>query len=89
VAPSPQSIYLALLGGFRDRRLFLPFPTCLCSQNAGVIGDPYYRYNDVAYRWVAFTDWSYSRRFAVPEDLLSHTEVLKAYPLPQTVFTQS
>lgn len=54
-----------------------------------MIGDPYYRYNDVAYRWVAFTDWSYSRRFAVPEDLLSHTEVLKAYPLPQTVFTQS
>ena len=29
-----------------------------------IIGDPYYRKNDLQYRWVGLEDWSYSRTFA-------------------------
>jgi beta-mannosidase len=41
-----------------------------------VIEDPYVRYRDVEYRWIALTDWTYSRRFPVSADLLAHAEVL-------------
>lgn len=27
------------------------------------INDPYYRYNDVEYRWIAFDNWTYTREF--------------------------
>ena len=30
---------------------------------AGVIGDPYARFNDVNYRWVALDNWTYTRTF--------------------------
>jgi len=35
---------------------------------AGEISDPYYRFNDVAYRWVAKHDWYYTRTFQCTED---------------------
>jgi len=28
--------------------------------SSGVLGDPYYRDNDVNYRWVAKEDWAYT-----------------------------
>jgi len=43
----------------------------------GVIDDPYYRYNDVEYRWIALLDWYYSRSFEVSEELYSNEKVLK------------
>ncbi|ELR23233.1 Mannosidase, beta A, lysosomal, putative [Acanthamoeba castellanii str. Neff] len=43
---------------------------------AKVIEDPYVRYRDVEYRWIALTDWTYSRRFRVSADLLAHAEVV-------------
>jgi len=30
---------------------------------ADVIGDPYYRFNDVAYSWISYSDWSYTKTF--------------------------
>ena len=30
--------------------------------SAGVIADPYYRFNDAAYAWVAADNWTFSRR---------------------------
>ena len=30
---------------------------------ADVIGDPYFRFNDVEYRWVHYDDWTYSTVF--------------------------
>jgi hypothetical protein len=47
-----------------------------------VIEDPYVRYRDVEYRWIALTDWTYSRRFPVSADLLAHSEVLDHRPWP-------
>ena len=29
----------------------------------GVIGDPYFRFNDVKYRWIAYDNWTYTRTF--------------------------
>ncbi|KAL4228976.1 hypothetical protein ACF0H5_012016 [Mactra antiquata] len=30
---------------------------------AGILEDPYYRYNDVKYSWVGYSDWIYSTTF--------------------------
>lgn len=31
--------------------------------HSGNIKDPYFRYNDVDYRWVAYENWTYTRSF--------------------------
>ncbi|GCB78634.1 hypothetical protein scyTo_0018638 [Scyliorhinus torazame] len=31
--------------------------------------DPYYRFNDDAYRWIALDNWTYSRIFTLPSDV--------------------
>ncbi|XP_072351307.1 beta-mannosidase isoform X2 [Scyliorhinus torazame] len=36
---------------------------------AGTIQDPYYRFNDDAYRWIALDNWTYSRIFTLPSDV--------------------
>lgn len=33
--------------------------------------DPYYRFNDVSYRWIAFDNWTYTTTFTVSAQLLS------------------
>eukprot|EP00755_Sulcionema_specki_P000373 Sspe_Gene.25377::Locus_10182_Transcript_1_1_Confidence_1.000_Length_2709::g.25377::m.25377/K01192/E3.2.1.25, MANBA, manB; beta-mannosidase len=33
---------------------------------AGIIGDPYYRFRDVEYRWIAHDNWTYSTVFPAP-----------------------
>ncbi|MHB0936761.1 MAG: beta-mannosidase [Armatimonadota bacterium] len=43
---------------------------------AGKIEDPYYRDNEDRLQWIGETDWTYSRRFAVPAELLAHDRVL-------------
>ncbi|XP_062492706.1 beta-mannosidase isoform X2 [Pezoporus occidentalis] len=35
---------------------------------AGLIQDPYYRFNDVMYRWISLDNWTYSRTFKTPFD---------------------
>lgn len=34
-------------------------------QSAGLIGDPYYRFNDDEYRWITHDSWSYTRSFTL------------------------
>lgn len=43
---------------------------------AGIITDPYYRYNDVLERWVGLDSWFYYRSFGVPPDVASANRVL-------------
>ena len=31
---------------------------------AGVLGDPYFRFNDLEYRWVSHRGWVYSTQFS-------------------------
>ncbi|XP_062348968.1 beta-mannosidase isoform X1 [Cinclus cinclus] len=35
----------------------------------GLIQDPYYRFNDVMYRWISLDNWTYSRTFKTPFDI--------------------
>uniref|UniRef100_A0A8C5PSX5 beta-mannosidase n=1 Tax=Leptobrachium leishanense TaxID=445787 RepID=A0A8C5PSX5_9ANUR len=35
----------------------------------GVIKDPYYRFNDVAYKWIAHDEWIYSKAFKLPPEI--------------------
>ena len=42
---------------------------------AGVIGDPYYRFNDVDYQWIALANWTYSRTFTVEPSFLTYDNV--------------
>jgi beta-mannosidase len=38
-------------------------------QRAGVIGDPYYRKNEAAYRWIANTSWTFDTNFTLSPGL--------------------
>ncbi|XP_033097718.1 beta-mannosidase-like [Anneissia japonica] len=31
----------------------------------GIIGDPYFRFNDLEYRWIVYTNWTFSRTFEI------------------------
>jgi len=47
-------------------------------ENAGLIQDLYYRFNDIELRWVGETDWAYSANFDLedfPDGLLSYANV--------------
>jgi beta-mannosidase len=43
---------------------------------AGVIGDPYWRYNDIVYRWVGKEQWTYSRSFTLDSSWLKQKRIL-------------
>ncbi|NWU97336.1 MANBA mannosidase, partial [Upupa epops] len=46
-------------------------PGCVHSalRGRGVIQDPYYRFNDVMYRWISLDNWTYSRTFETTFDV--------------------
>ena len=53
---------------------------------AGILKeDIYYRFNDLAYRWVSMEDWTYNKTFEVSEDLLKLQEVLLVFHGVDTV----
>lgn len=31
--------------------------------------DPYYRFNDLNYRWISLDNWTYSKEFKIPFDI--------------------
>uniref|UniRef100_A0A9L0SW91 Beta-mannosidase n=1 Tax=Equus caballus TaxID=9796 RepID=A0A9L0SW91_HORSE len=41
--------------------------TALLQQN--LIQDPYYRFNDLSYRWISLDNWTYSKEFKIPFDI--------------------
>lgn len=45
----------------------------LLQQN--MIKDPYYRFNDVEYRWIALDNWTYSRKFTLPSSISTWQKV--------------
>ncbi|KAJ7408915.1 Beta-mannosidase [Willisornis vidua] len=48
-----------------------PVPGCVHTAllRRGLIQDPYYRFNDVMYRWISLDNWTYSRTFQTPFDV--------------------
>ncbi|XP_032188919.1 beta-mannosidase isoform X2 [Mustela erminea] len=65
---------LSLRGSWRIRSgngsLELPgrVPGCVHSAlfQRGLIQDPYYRFNDLDYRWISLDNWTYSKKFKIP-----------------------
>ena len=43
--------------------------------SAGILEDPYYRFNDMKYRWVATDDWVLSIKFTATKDFLKHSQI--------------
>uniref|UniRef100_A0A3Q0RMG4 Beta-mannosidase n=1 Tax=Amphilophus citrinellus TaxID=61819 RepID=A0A3Q0RMG4_AMPCI len=46
-------------------------PGCVHSalQQQGYVPDPYFRFNDVSYRWIAFDNWTYTTTFTVSPEI--------------------
>ncbi|XP_074547334.1 beta-mannosidase [Halichoeres trimaculatus] len=54
-------------------------------QQQGYIQDPYFRFNDLSYRWIALENWTYTTTFTVPEELRSKQKVLLVFDGVDTV----
>ncbi|XP_040822704.1 beta-mannosidase [Ochotona curzoniae] len=46
-------------------------PGCVHSAlfQQGLIQDPYYRFNDLEYRWISLDNWTYSKEFKIPFEI--------------------
>uniref|UniRef100_A0A8C8X6W8 Beta-mannosidase n=1 Tax=Panthera leo TaxID=9689 RepID=A0A8C8X6W8_PANLE len=72
--PTAAARSLSLRGSWRIRSgngsLELPgrVPGCVHSAlfQRGLIQDPYYRFNDLKYRWISLDNWTYSKKFQIP-----------------------
>ncbi|XP_031733269.1 beta-mannosidase-like isoform X1 [Anarrhichthys ocellatus] len=56
-------------------------PGCVHSalQQQGYIQDPYFRFNDVSYRWIAFDNWTYTTTFTGSSQLRANQKVLLVF----------
>ncbi|XP_030626343.1 beta-mannosidase [Chanos chanos] len=59
--------------------------TALQKQN--VIQDPYFRFNDLAYRWISLDNWTYSTIFSVPTQVRESKRVVLVFDGVDTVST--
>ncbi|XP_057165586.1 beta-mannosidase isoform X2 [Ursus arctos] len=72
--PAASGRSLSLRGSWRihsgNGSLELPgrVPGCVHSAllKRGLIQDPYYRFNDLGYRWISLDNWTYSKKFKIP-----------------------
>ncbi|XP_041809477.1 beta-mannosidase isoform X1 [Chelmon rostratus] len=62
-------------------------PGCVHSalQQLGYIQDPYFRFNDVSYRWIAFDNWTYTTTFTGSAHLRAAQKVLLVFDGVDTV----
>uniref|UniRef100_A0A3Q1J3Y4 Beta-mannosidase n=1 Tax=Anabas testudineus TaxID=64144 RepID=A0A3Q1J3Y4_ANATE len=62
-------------------------PGCVHSalHQQGFIQDPYFRFNDLSYRWIAFDNWTYTTIFTVSAQLRSKQKVLLVFDGADTV----
>ncbi|XP_026007283.1 beta-mannosidase [Astatotilapia calliptera] len=69
--------------------LLLPaqVPGCVHSalQQQGYITDPYFRFNDVSYRWIALDNWTYTTTFTLSAELSVKQKVLLVFDGVDTV----
>lgn len=59
--------------------------TALLKQN--FIQDPYYRFNDLDYRWISLDNWTYSLNFTVPDETRQMKRVVLLFDGVDTVST--
>lgn len=71
-----RTLIYSLRGSWRIRnqngslQLLGTVPGCVHSAlfQGGLIQDPYYRFNDLEYRWISLDNWTYSKEFKIPFD---------------------
>uniref|UniRef100_A0A8D1U0B7 beta-mannosidase n=1 Tax=Sus scrofa TaxID=9823 RepID=A0A8D1U0B7_PIG len=81
--PAAAALTLSLRGSWRIRSgngsLELPgkVPGCVHSAlfQRRLIQDPYYRFNDLKYRWITLDNWTYSKKFEIPFDISKWQQV--------------
>ncbi|KAL4641879.1 beta-mannosidase [Arapaima gigas] len=66
-------------------------PGCVYSalREHALIQDPYYRFNDLAYRWIALDNWTYTTTFSIPTDIRQKQMVRLVFDGVDTVSTIS
>ncbi|XP_072563097.1 beta-mannosidase-like isoform X2 [Paramormyrops kingsleyae] len=66
-------------------------PGCVHSAllRQGLIQDPYYRLNDLAYRWISLDNWTYTTTFSVPRGTRQKQRVSLVFDGVDTVSTIS
>lgn len=52
---------------------------------AGILGDPYYRYNVDVYRWVSYEEWFFTKNFNLPKDVLLDNSIFLVFDGVDTV----
>lgn len=62
-------------------------PGCVHSalQRQGFIQDPYFRFNDVSYQWIALDNWTYATTFDVSAQVMSKQKVVLSFHGVDTV----
>ena len=56
--------------------------------NAHLIDDPYYRFNEAAYRWIAYEPlWNFTRTFTVPSAVSNHSTIELCFDGIDTIAT--
>ncbi|XP_056327146.1 beta-mannosidase isoform X2 [Danio aesculapii] len=58
-------------------------------QRQGVISDPYYRFNDLAYRWISLDNWTYTTSFSLPACVEGKGKVVLVFEGVDTISTIS
>ncbi|XP_028251213.1 beta-mannosidase [Parambassis ranga] len=58
-------------------------------QQQGYIQDPYFRFNDVSYRWIALDNWTYTITFTVSAQLRAKQKMLLVFEGVDTVASVS
>ncbi|CAH0550626.1 unnamed protein product [Brassicogethes aeneus] len=62
-------------GSFIDLKATVPGGIYTDLMNNKIIGDIFYEYNDVNYRWVAKENWTYYTKFTVQDDFLKNEHI--------------
>ncbi|XP_035024584.2 beta-mannosidase [Hippoglossus stenolepis] len=88
---SPESLSLdgkwSLSNSNGSVSLAAQVPGCVHSalQRQGVIQDPYFRFNDVTYQWIALENWTYTTAFNVSARVRNKQKVLLSFDGVDTV----
>ncbi|KAI7805656.1 beta-mannosidase isoform X1 [Triplophysa rosa] len=58
-------------------------------QSQGFISDPYYRFNDLVYRWISLDNWTYTTSFSLPDHVRGKEKAVLVFEGVDTVSTIS
>ncbi|KAI5108220.1 beta-mannosidase precursor, partial [Silurus meridionalis] len=71
--------------------LMAQVPGCVHTtlQQQQLVEDPYYRFNDLAYRWISLDNWTYTTSFSVPDHVKESRRAVLVFEGVDTISTIS